>query len=246
MIEAFFLNGDDPDLFVTYHPPGDAMVDQITIVCPPFFGECQRTQLCLRELSISLATAGQHVVRFDYRGTGDSFGEPESLSAWSNDLRRVVSEARELSGCHTVNLVVVRAAALLLPRWLERADAVGKIVLWDPIWQGTPYIDTYFQHRKMSNFRNRWLTNADRKSVAGELLGFPFPEALARELEGADITGWTAPAHTVAIYTEPPPADAPQLNSRQVRFGCNWHQFSDDILMPGPVLEEIRQCLLAA
>jgi alpha/beta superfamily hydrolase len=33
------------------------------------------THLVLRELSMAFAERGQHVLRFDYRGTGDSFGE---------------------------------------------------------------------------------------------------------------------------------------------------------------------------
>ena len=115
MIEAFFLGDDLPRLFVTYHPPGNSYSDEITVICPPFFGEYMRVQICLRELAIGLSSAGQHVFRFDYRSTGDSYGDAAdvSLSAWADDLARVISEARDVTGCYIVNLVCVRAGSLV-------------------------------------------------------------------------------------------------------------------------------------
>ncbi|MEL7022838.1 MAG: hypothetical protein AAGL69_03760 [Pseudomonadota bacterium] len=229
---------------MTYHPPSGAFSDEITVVCPPFFGECQRTQLSLRELAISLAAAGQHVVRFDYRGTGDSFGDAPSLDAWSEDLERVIAEARDLSGCTRVNVAAVRAATLLLPIWMSGAQSMGRVAVWDPVWHGRRYLEEYFAYRASSNFRNRWLSAADRKATGGELLGFPFPESLAESIEASDYRDWTPPVDIAAIYTEQPPADAPAINAKQIRFKCRWGTFSDDILMPGPVLEELRECLI--
>ena len=47
----------------------------LTVICPPLFSDYMLTHLVLRELAMALAERGQHVLRFDYRGTGDSFGE---------------------------------------------------------------------------------------------------------------------------------------------------------------------------
>jgi alpha/beta superfamily hydrolase len=50
--------------------------------------EYMRTHLALGELSLALAEKGQHVLRFDYRGIGDSFGELCDVTAsdWLEDI----------------------------------------------------------------------------------------------------------------------------------------------------------------
>jgi predicted alpha/beta hydrolase len=57
------------------------------------------THLVLRELAMALAERGQHVLRFDYRGTGDSFGElgEVTVSDWLEDIALGVREGREIS-----------------------------------------------------------------------------------------------------------------------------------------------------
>ena len=247
MIEPFFLGGEGPELFVTYHPPSGGFAKEITVVCAPFFGEFIRSQLSLRELAISLSAAGQNVFRFDYRGSGDSFGEAESLQAWASDLLRVVVEAKDLSGCDRVNLVAVRGATLLLPPALEKLQGVGRVVLWDPIWRGEPYLSAFMRLRDSANYRNRWMTGAMRRDIVDELFGFPLPTRLADDIRAADAHAYFAghPVGTVTAVvtdtTEDPPTG---VTTRRIRYDCNWLQRSDDILLPQPVLEEIRECLL--
>ena len=75
MIEAFFFGEDGNEIFGTYHAPGGMGTDALTVICPPLLAEYMSTQVALRELAISLSAAGHHVLRFDYRGTGDSAGD---------------------------------------------------------------------------------------------------------------------------------------------------------------------------
>ena len=65
----------------------------LTVICPPLFNEYMRTQLALRELAISLAERGQHVLRLDYRGTGDSFGDlgEVAISDWVEDIALAIA-----------------------------------------------------------------------------------------------------------------------------------------------------------
>src|SRR5260370_27609992 len=72
------------------------------------------TDLVLRELAMALAERGQHVLRFDYRGTGDSFGElgKVTVADWLEDIALAVREGREISGSSMVRLLGVRAGAL--------------------------------------------------------------------------------------------------------------------------------------
>ncbi|MEM6639205.1 MAG: hypothetical protein AAF610_04815 [Pseudomonadota bacterium] len=243
MLEPFFLAGDGPDLLLTYHPPGGDVSDEITLICAPFFGEYHRTHLALRELAISLSAAGQHVIRFDYRGCGDAFGQVHSLGDWQADLHRAIAEARAISGCHVINVVAVRAATLLLPVHL---DEVSRVVLWDPVWQGQPYLTGYLDLRDRSVFRNRWLTRAARASIKDELFGFPLPAALSRDIHAADVREAFACSNlpVTSVVTRSDGGAPPGVTKRRVTFACNWLTRSDDVLLPRPVLEELHECVL--
>src|SRR5437868_11988416 len=114
-----------------YHPParGDGQV--LTLICPPLFLDYMRTHLALRELALSLAADGQHVLRFDYRGTGDSFGElaQVGVSDWTQDIALAVQEGRELTGCGIVRVLGVRAGGLFACRSIGASDEIERIVL---------------------------------------------------------------------------------------------------------------------
>ncbi|MGH7130027.1 MAG: alpha/beta fold hydrolase [Planctomycetaceae bacterium] len=142
MVEAFYFGPAGAELFAVYHPARDPGAEILTILCPPLFAEGMRTQLAMRELGISLAEAGQHVLRFDYRGTGDSAGTLAGirLSDWCEDIRAVMREGMEISGAPRVNLVGVRAGALFLCCALQGQPPVDKVVLWDPVLSGTAYV----------------------------------------------------------------------------------------------------------
>src|SRR5256885_15079409 len=70
MHEAFFFGPSDRQVFATYHPASGGSGQVLTVICPPLFSDYMRTHLALRELAISLAERGQHVLRFDYREIG--------------------------------------------------------------------------------------------------------------------------------------------------------------------------------
>jgi alpha/beta superfamily hydrolase len=94
--EAFFFGPGNQQVFATYHPAAGGGGQVLTVICPPLFSDYMRTQLALRELAISLAERGQHVLRFDYRGTGDSIGEigEVTVSNWLEDIALAVREGR--------------------------------------------------------------------------------------------------------------------------------------------------------
>src|SRR4030095_14531616 len=121
-----FFGPSSRRVFATHHPPVEGGNGVLTVICPPLFNEFMRTQLALRELAISLAERGQHVLRFDYRGTGDSSAELDevAISDWMEDIALTVCEGRNLSGSSIVRLLGVRAGALLACR---AASACGDI-----------------------------------------------------------------------------------------------------------------------
>ena len=89
MTEAFFIGPSNQQLFANYHLPVRGNGRVLTLICPPLFSDYMRTQLALRTLAISLAERGQHVLRLDYRGTGDSFDQLGEVAVF--DGEKVIS-----------------------------------------------------------------------------------------------------------------------------------------------------------
>ncbi|MEM9171196.1 MAG: alpha/beta fold hydrolase [Pseudomonadota bacterium] len=249
MIEPFLLSDGGPDLCVTYHPASTSISGGAVVLCAPFFLEFQRVQLCLRELAISLAASGQHCFRFDYRGCGDSSGDESSatLRDWVDDLARVVNEARDLSGSEQVHLIGVRAASLVIGSALDQLGALGNVVLWDPVCDGQAHLDALVGGRDAMLARNRWLTSTDRSRAAEDAFGYLLPGKLADDLASAKAADWSVAtsASLTAVLTEPADSLPVAFAQQTVKFDCDWLPGEESLLMPQPVLEALRECVLA-
>ena len=249
MIEAFFFGDDGKELFGTYHAPSGLGTDTLTVICPPLFAEYMSTQVALRELAISLSAAGHHVLRFDYRGTGDSAGDISDMIAsdWVDDILLTVSEGVDISGAMTVNLVGVRLGALLLCDALPRIDNVGRVVLWDAVHDGASYLETLQGITRRLLARNPFLRGAARNTAARDLAGQDLGERMVRELEqiGSDVFANLDGTAYEALYTDEAYALPASVNNcTYTPFPCNWGTDSEALLMPQPVLESIRASLV--
>jgi pimeloyl-ACP methyl ester carboxylesterase len=208
-----------------------------------------RTQLALRELAMALAEAGQHVLRFDYRGTGDSSGALSGveLSDWCDDIHAVIREGMEITGAERVNLVGVRAGALLLCLAMRGEPPVERIVLWDPVASGADYISQLRRIQANMLRRNRYLSRQSREMAQEELGGQRLPDELRNHLEMIESRVYDAvPAREFSIIDTEEGAGPVTGRARRklVRFRCNWETDSEDIMLPQPVLEGIRACLV--
>jgi alpha-beta hydrolase superfamily lysophospholipase len=141
-MKRFSSDRGNKQVFATYHPASGGGGVVLIIICPPLFSDYTRTHLALRELAMALAERGQHVLRFDYRGTGDSFGDlgEVTVSDWLEDIALGVREGREISGSSVVRLLGVRAGALLACAAARALSDVQRLVLWDPISDGAGYL----------------------------------------------------------------------------------------------------------
>ncbi|MBI4206770.1 MAG: alpha/beta hydrolase [Betaproteobacteria bacterium] len=248
MIEAFFFGAGSAQRFATYHPPAAGSGRLLTIICPPLCSEYMRTHLVLRELAIVLSGKGQHVLRFDYRGTGDSFGElaEVGISDWLEDIALAVQEGRELSGCTSVQLLGVRAGALLVCKYAGARDDVQRLVLWDPVPDGAEYLRVLKRVQASIFERNRYLSHRERREAMHEYGGYWLSASMVEGFRSLDASTYSSvPKHKLHVVSTSPAADLPAPGVFQGVAGVayGWETDLEGPILPQPLLERLTACL---
>jgi pimeloyl-ACP methyl ester carboxylesterase len=249
VIEPFFFGPCNQQLFAIYHPPIGGSGQVLTIICPPLFNEYMRTHPALRELAVALAGKGQHVLRFDYRGTGDSFGElgEVAISDWVEDIALAVREGREISGSPVVRLLGVRAGALLACRSVGALDDIHRLVLWDPVPDGAGYLQALRRIQVANIEGNLYLSRAERRQTLHEYAGHRLSERMLQEFRSLDASAYLSVPKSKLHIVNTSSEDSfpvPGVLQDVARFACNWETDLDNNLMtPKPVLERISACL---
>jgi pimeloyl-ACP methyl ester carboxylesterase len=112
------------------------------LVCYPIAGEYMRAHRAFRQLTNLATRQGAHVLRFDYSGVGDSWGEAEDgrLDRWTKDVRAAVEELTALASVRKVRLVGLRFGATLAALASADLPQVDQVVMWDPIVDGEGYV----------------------------------------------------------------------------------------------------------
>ncbi len=142
-MDIFYFGPSAASLLGCYHPPQQLSRHEGVVLCNPFGQEYLRAHRSLRRLAESLAEQGYAVLRFDYRGTGDSAGDMAGVTAddWVADIQLAVRELMDVAAVSRVSLVGLRLGALLAAQAARHIPAVSRLLLWDPIVSGHRYVD---------------------------------------------------------------------------------------------------------
>ena len=117
--------------------------DRGVVICGAIGHETSGTHRGLFELAELLSSAGHHVLRFDYPGTGDSAGsgtEPDRLERSVRSVELAVAFLRLHCDVQSVTLIGFRLGALLACLAAPRAGDVEQMVLLDPVISGRHYL----------------------------------------------------------------------------------------------------------
>lgn len=249
MNEAFFFGPAERQLFGNYHAPvaGDGQV--LTVICPPLFFDYMRTHLTLRRLALSLAERGQHVLRFDYRGTGDSFGDlgEVTVSDWVEDIALAVREGFDISGSQKVRLVGVRAGALLACRLPVAVSDFQRLVLWDPVPDGAAYLQQMCRIQATMVRRHLHLSRDERHRGMLEYAGHPVSERMLDEFRSLDASAYSrVPSSKLQVVSTLPvqPFPVAGISQNVAPVACNWDTDIQDPMRPqSALLEPLIACL---
>jgi pimeloyl-ACP methyl ester carboxylesterase len=145
---------DGSPLYAAYHPAADVKSETSrqfpVVIAPPLFEERKSAYAPLRRLAEKLAAAGHATLRFDYRGSGESGGDP-AKRRWSHlaeDLAVVRKTLARLSGKRDSVLLGLRMGATLALQETLRAGGEGVIAL-APIVKGAAQVRLWKMRSKI-------------------------------------------------------------------------------------------------
>jgi len=138
-----------------------------------------------RRLSGLLAREGFHVMRFDWSGTGDSWGSTSdgTVSRWLDDVSLAERELRDASGAASITLIGLRLGAAMGALACARGMSVDHLVLWEPVVDGSTYIKELemLDARENTRLLHRVAQGGD------EIAGYLFPRELRSAIARIDL-----------------------------------------------------------
>ncbi len=114
---------------------------RLLILCDPFAEEKKCAHRPLTDFARGLCAEGYVVVRFDYRGCGDSEGDFGQFTPadWLQDLLATVEHARGVAKQTWLGLAGLRLGAALASQAAVTCQA-DALILWEPILDGKRYV----------------------------------------------------------------------------------------------------------
>jgi alpha/beta superfamily hydrolase len=184
------------------------------LLVPPLFHEWQRSYRLFALLAECLAQRGVAVLRFDYRGCGDSWGEDSEFlpSRALEDIRAALAALEQHARCHAA-LLGVRGGGLLAAAaaaGLERA-----LWLWQPVVEGAAHL-AELRRRDAEELGSRWRFPFLRRAPAADplqLMGQRLHPEFAVEFGLLKLAapGLPAPALWLHAEADPAPEQVPAL-----------------------------------
>lgn len=196
MNPIFFGHGEAP-LYGVHHPSKlesrSGQRGHGVVLCSPFGQEYMRAHRAYRQLALLLTRKGFHVLRFDYRGTGDSSGDPDDVTAdhWVADIGLAIDELKEVASIPSVTVLGLRLGAVLAASACVGRDDVDRLVLWDPVRSGAAYEDELLEAIAGEERSESSVSSGNGEGSRGELYynGFALSRELREGLRSLDVTG---------------------------------------------------------
>ena len=197
--EPFFFPAPSHRLFGVYHAAeGAARLPYV--FCHPFGEEKLWTHRVFVTFARALVRRGHPVLRFDYRGNGDSSGDfsASSIATALEDVGVAVETVKARTGASSVGLLGLRLGASIAAVAAEERADVARLVLWAPIVDGARYAQDLLRinittqlavYREVKQDRVALveaMKQGETANVDGYAMGFAMYDGLCRlSLKGA-------------------------------------------------------------
>ena len=231
----FFFGPSGRQIFGAYEP-AIGVSRRGVVLCQPWGQEYLRAHQSMCVLGRLLAAAGLHVLRFDWYGSGDSAdsaldgGEP---GAWLNELGWAVDELKEMAQINSVTLVGLRLGATAAAMAANVRTDIDRLVLWDPVADGTSYLEEISTPRK--NVIRPAAYREFEESQGDEVYavhGFPLTPSMRRGVTSVTVDRFASPLPpTLLVSTVADPERYDPLRRRLTEQGV---EFTDRVA-EGPI-----------
>lgn len=198
----------------------DAQTDRAVVICDPFAEEKKCAHRPLTDLARALCEAGLAVLRFDFRGCGDSDGDfaQADLDGWAADLRAALAFVRERTSAQWLALGGLRVGAALAERVALEGGGVSALLLWEPVMDGKRYISQNLRRSMIKamltegeGFEAQAVSERHGADVV-DFDGYEVGRAMREELEGLRMgegaQGFAGPVLVMNIGPREEPQDA--------------------------------------
>ncbi|ABG97543.1 conserved hypothetical protein [Rhodococcus jostii RHA1] len=186
---ATWFGPADAPLFGVVDLPVDGRCRGAVVLCPPIGKEQVDSYRGMVYLAQQLRARGLLVLRFDYRGTGDSPGaqdESDAVAGWLDSIRTAVDFVRSC-GITDIGLVGLRVGALLAAQVAVTCGPVRAVTLWDPVVRGRAYL------RKQTALHQLVVGPEDADDPRVTLIGAVLAPAAATALSAMSLRAATPP-----------------------------------------------------
>jgi pimeloyl-ACP methyl ester carboxylesterase len=255
-MQSLFFGPSSRQLYGVYSPArADRERDEGIVFCYPFGQEYMRAHRPLRQLANDLANLGYHVLRFDYRGSGDSAGDMHDMTPdlWVEDTVLAIEHLRDIAALDSIAVVGLRLGSLLGTAAASQCRDITRLLLWDSVINGSSYVSELSQglpRLTLEDGAANYIDATDCLHVNGFSMPLAFQQGL-REMQLATLEINSIPA--VLQLASHENAESEHLRKtwsgrRNVNYQLcpaphdwNYVDHIGSILLPQPIMAAIRQ-----
>lgn len=252
-MNPFFFGNSKAPLYGVFHQPDSASPKSHgAVLCAPLGQEYMRSHRAMRQLATMLSRIGIAVLRFDYRGTGDSAENLEDVTAeqWLEDCHTAIDELKDTAGVKSVSLIGLRLGGILATyASLSRKD-ITRIVLWDPALSGESYLEELKTEVKNQAIKKR--TNFIDSDGTVHYNGFAITQSMQASLHDLNLLeSYPSNVPSVIQLVSHDSDNFSKLNEawsknqgfefNQIDAAGDWNYVDDNggILLPQPIIQSI-------
>ena len=175
--EPFFFDNEGSRLFGILHSPCPkrqrAWIQEPKGIafCNPFAEEKAISHRVVVNFARFLCRQGYYVLRFDYRGCGDSEGDFEqaTLTTRLSDVSRAIDLLQQRTGVGFLSLFGLRLGATLASLVAESDSRIRCLILWEPIVRVKSYFDQFVRMQVIAENIREGMVGKTREHLLKDL-----------------------------------------------------------------------------